>query len=163
MGSIGGRIRTVIVGGLFAGLLDICYAFGIFWFRSHVSPVRIGQAIASHVLGASSFNGGLAAAALGIGLHFAIAVVMALVFYLICRMIPVVARNALVFAIPYGLALYGVMTYLVLPLTDPKHGPWPTFPPALDADFASAMFAHIVLVALPIAWFTQRALSEDEA
>lgn len=156
-----GRLKTVITGGLIAGFLDITYAFAIFWFWKHIPPIRIGQGIATHVLGSSSFSGGWPTFALGIGLHFGIAVVMALVFYLICRIVPMIARNALIFAPVYGVILYGVMTYVVLPMTDPKHGPAPAFPPAFDLDFASAMFAHIILVALPIAILTRRALRDE--
>ena len=156
-----GRMRTVVLGGLLAGFLDITYAILLFGFRSHVPAIRIGQGIASHLVGLSSFNGGWATAALGFGLHFTIAVIMALAFYAICTMVPAIARHALAVAPVYGIILFAVMTYIVLPMTDPRHGPAPLFPPAIDFSLFSALFAHIVLVAFTIAWMTKRALRES--
>ena len=152
--------RTFVFGGVVGGLLDIVYACVVFGLRNQVSPMRIGQGIASHVLGQAAFNGGWGAAILGFALHFIIAILMALGFLLLCRKAPVVAAHPLAFAPLYGIFLFLVMTYAVLPLTDPKHGPYPAFPPAMDFNFASAMFAHIVLVAGPIALFARRALKE---
>ncbi len=152
--------RTFVWGGLAAGLLDIVYACVVFGIRNKVPAMRIGQGIASHVLGLAAFNGGWGAAILGFVLHFAIAVLMALGLLLVCRKLPVVGRHVLAFAPLYGVFLYLVMTYAVLPLTAPKPGPYPAFPPAMDFNFASAMFAHIVLVAGTIALFAKRALKE---
>ena len=152
--------RSALIGGFVAGLLDIVYACVVFGIRNQVPTMRIGQGIASHVLGPASFDGGWGTAIVGFALHFAIAIVMALVFLMICRLVPLVARHVLAFAPLYGLVLYAVMTYAVLPLTDPKHAGMPAFPPVINFGFYSAMFAHIVLVALPIALFLKRALKE---
>jgi len=43
-------LRTIVIAGLVAGALDITYAF-IIWGLRGVSPIRIGQSIASGLLG----------------------------------------------------------------------------------------------------------------
>lgn len=152
--------RSALLGGFVAGLLDILYACIVFGLRSQVSPMRIGQAIASHVLGQASFDGGWGSAILGFGLHFFIAIAMAFGLLVICRAVPFVARHVVTLSPIYGLVLYAVMTYAVLPLTDPNHGPYPTFPPAIGFSLYSALFAHIVLVTLPIAFFLSSRVKE---
>lgn len=154
------RTNTIILGGFVAGLLDILYAVIVFGLRDHVPAMRIGEGIASHVLGMQAFDGGWGVAILGFALHFLIAIVMASAFYVICRRVEVVARHVLAFAPVYGLLLYAVMTYAVVPLTDPKHHGLPAFPPEPGFALYSALFAHIVLVALPIAVFARQALKE---
>lgn len=154
------RVNAVLLGGFIAGFLDIAYAIIVFGIRSQVSAMRIGQGIASHVMGLASFDGGWGTAIVGFLLHFAIAMVMALGFYLVCKRVPTVARHVIAFFPVYGLLLFMIMTYVVAPLTDPKHRGFPEFPPAVDFSLYSAIFAHLILVALPIAIFTKRALKD---
>jgi hypothetical protein len=57
--------RVILIGGLIAGTLDILAAFIQSGLRG-VTPMRVLQAIASGLLGADSFQGGFATAALGL-------------------------------------------------------------------------------------------------
>ena len=66
----------MLLGGLCAGTLDILFATG-FWALRGVAPQRILQSVAAGVLGKASFGGGAASAALGLGLHYLIAIAMA--------------------------------------------------------------------------------------
>src|SRR5215211_4758860 len=79
----------VLAGGLLAGTLDIAYAC-IFWAWKAAVPVqRILQSVAAGLLGKASFEGGVRTAALGLALHYFIAITKALVYYLIARRWPV--------------------------------------------------------------------------
>ena len=80
-------IRPVFVGGLIAGACDITYAIVFFGFRG-VPAERILQSVASGLLGAKAFEGGTATAALGLLLHFSIALLLALIFYLASIRLP---------------------------------------------------------------------------
>ncbi len=69
--------RAILSGGLIAGALDLTAAFVTnYW----INPVRIMQSIASGLLGANSYAGGAATAALGVFLHFVIAFGATVVF-----------------------------------------------------------------------------------
>ena len=152
------RMKTVIAGGLLAGALDIADAF-LFWgIRAGVKPMRIGQSIAGGVMGEAASRGGWGTFAVGMALHFAMAVVMAVVFFEICKRVTVVARHALVFGALYGAGLYLVMTYLVVPLSLAQVGQNPKFPPDLNVVLLNTLFCHVVLVGLVVAWFSKRAL-----
>ncbi|MBP2161390.1 MULTISPECIES: hypothetical protein [Asticcacaulis] len=153
------QISTVISAGLLAGLLDIIDAFVFFGARG-VKLIRIPQSIASGLMGDAAYSGGWTTFAAGLGLHFAIAVVMAFVFYLIASAVPLVRKALTVSGLVYGLGCWGVMTYLVLPMSRFKGGHNPHFPPEMGPQLYNALFAHMVLVGLTIAWVTRGALKK---
>ena len=151
------RINTVILGGLLAGLFDITDAFIVFSLKGS-KFLSIAQAIAAGILGNDAFRGGIPTFLLGLGLHFAMAVVMALVFYAGARAIPLIRKHLLAFGALYGLGLYGVMNWLVVPMSNFRHGQYPPFPPVPDLMLLNGLFCHVVLVGLTIALFTRKAL-----
>ncbi len=152
------QVWLVIVGGLVAGLLDIVDAFIFFGMRG-VKLLSIPQSISAGLLGDEAFSGGTETFVMGLALHFAIAVIMALVFYAVVKLLPVLGHHALIVGAVYGIGLYLVMTYGVLPLSNFKMGHNPDFPPAVTPGLFNALFAHIVLVGMTIGVFSKRALA----
>src|SRR6266480_1662356 len=76
---------SVLLGGLIAGTLDITYAW-VFWhIRAGVTAQRIFQSVSKGLLGAATFKGGAATAALGLSLHYFIATCMSFAYYLAAR------------------------------------------------------------------------------
>jgi uncharacterized membrane protein YagU involved in acid resistance len=108
--------RVIFLGGLIAGTLDIIAAFVQSGLRGG-SPIRVLQAIASGLLGADSFQGGFATAALGLVLHFIIATTAAAVYYAASRKLKVLVDQAIVCGLAYGVAVYVFMNFIVLPLS----------------------------------------------
>lgn len=143
----------VLIGGLVAGTLDITYAC-VFWaLRGGTPPLRIFQSVAKGVLGASTFKGGAATAALGLFLHFFIAITMSIVYYLVARRWTTLVERPLMFGAAYGLVLYGVMNYIVVPLSLARGGGsggalWVWL----------SIVVHMFLIGVPIAFFTRRAI-----
>ena len=74
------------------------------------------QYIASGLLGPSSFQGGLGTAAAGTVLRFFIAFAAAAVYVLASRRVPILQSGAILFGLPYGVAVYFFMNYAVLAL-----------------------------------------------
>ncbi len=149
------RINTVVSAGLLAGLFDITDAF-IFFGARGTKIMTIGQSIASGLIGKAAYDGGWTTFAMGMGLHFAIAVCMALVFYLLTMIIPVIKQMIVVSGMVYGLACWAVMNYVVLPAS--RGDMHPHFPPVMGPVFYNAIFAHVILVGLTIALVTRSAL-----
>jgi uncharacterized membrane protein YagU involved in acid resistance len=144
--------QPVLAGGLLAGTLDILYAC-LFWAaKADVPPSRIFQSVAAGLLGEASFEGGTSTAALGLALHFLIACTMAVTYYLAARRWPVLARRPVVLGMAYGLLLYVVMNYIVVPLS--AAGPGSRDPTWVALSIA----VHAFLIGLPIAWFASRAV-----
>lgn len=105
--------RAILCGGLVAGTIDI----GVAALISHFSPVVILHAIASGVLGKASFLAGASAAWLGLGLQWAMSLLIAAVFVAAAtRMAWLRSRWALA-GLAYGVAIYVVMNYVVVPLS----------------------------------------------
>ncbi len=107
---------AVMLGGLAVGIADGLDAVVFFGMRG-VEPMRIFQAIASGVLGRAAFSGGTRTALLGVALHFGIALTIVTVYYLASRALPSLARRPFVWGPLYGIAVWLVMNFVVLPLS----------------------------------------------
>jgi uncharacterized membrane protein YagU involved in acid resistance len=103
-----------MLGGFIVGLLDLAYAVIVY---SPHRPILVPQTIASGVLGMKSYGGGIATAALGIFLHFVIALGAATVYYLASRKLPFLVRRAFMSGIIFGALVYFFMHFVVLPLS----------------------------------------------
>ncbi len=108
--------RPIFLGGLIAGTLDILAAFINSGLRGG-TPTRVLQAIASGLLGADSFKGGFATAALGLVLHFFIATTATVIYYAASRKLKVLVDQPIVCGLAYGIPVYLVMNLIVLPLS----------------------------------------------
>jgi uncharacterized membrane protein YagU involved in acid resistance len=137
-------------GGLVAGLLDATdgvIAFGI----KGMNPIQVLQYIASGALGDAAFKGGLVTAVFGLGFHFLIAFTVAAIYYGASRKIPGLTQSPVLWGLAYGVAVYLVMTYGVLPLSAIAKSPF-----SLPL-FLNGIIGHAVFVGLPIAFYSRRA------
>jgi hypothetical protein len=141
--------RAMLAGGLSAGVLDLTAALVLYGARG-ARPIRVVQAIASGLLGPRAFQGGWKTAALGVLLHFFIATTAAAVFVLASRRAPALARRPVVSGALYGVVVYAVMNFVVVPLSAVARGP---FNPRLAAILVAI---HVVCVGLPIALAARR-------
>jgi len=146
-------LRFVLAGGLTAGGLDIIYAC-LFWaIKAGVPAQRIFQSVAAGLLGKASFSGGWPTALLGLALHFFIATTMSLTYFLVARRMPILGLRPIPFGAAYGLLLYVIMNFVVVPLSKAPRGG------AKDPLWvALSIVVHLVLIGIPIALFTRRAL-----
>ena len=141
----------VLAGGVVAGALDIAYAC-VFWaIKAGVPARRIFQTVAAGLLGEASFEGGAATAALGLALHFFIATSMSVAYYLAAGRWTVLRDRPVACGAVYGLLLYGVMNYVVVPLSaaggGAKNPLW----------IGLTVLVHVVFIGIPIALCTRRA------
>ncbi len=142
-------VKAVVYATLVAGTLDLLDA-SVFFGLHGIPLLAIYQSIAAGLLGSRSFTGGAGTATLGIVLHYAIMAVMAIVYIFAARRIGLLADRPILCGAIYGLLLYIVMNAIVLPLSamPPK-----AFPNGIV--LANGLFAHIVLVGIPIALFAR--------
>lgn len=142
--------RVILLAGLLAGVLDLTAALVTNAVRG-LAPVRILQSIASGLLGADAYNGGLGTAALGVVLHFVIAISAAAVFYVASRRLKLLVRRPVVCGLLYGVAVYLFMNLVVLPLSAFPHKV--SFRPAL---LVTGLIVHMLCVGLPISLTVRR-------
>ena len=140
--------RTIITAWLVVGVLDISSAITI-WIVRGTGVTRGLQGITSALLGQRSYEGGPATAAIGLAIHFFIAFAVVTFFYLLSRKLPALTEYAFVAGIAYGIGVYLVMYWIVLPTV------FPTFRHRLGND-ALAIAIHICLIGLPTALIVRR-------
>jgi hypothetical protein len=145
-------VRAVLLGALTVAVLDLADAF-IFYAFYGATPMRILQSIAVGILGRASYDGGVLTALLGAGLHCFISLMIVLVFYLAATHIPALVRRPWISGAVYGLGVYGVMYFVVLPLS--RVG-MPHF--RLVAPIIDEVLIHIFGVGIPAALFVRAAV-----
>ncbi|HWC73013.1 MAG TPA: hypothetical protein VG454_03675 [Gemmatimonadales bacterium] len=147
--------RFVLTGGVVAGTLDIVYAI-VFWaIKRGVAPERILQRVAAGVLGSASMTDGWASAALGLFFQYFIAIAMAVAYFLVARRWSALWQRPLLYGAVYGLLLYFIMNYIVVPLS--AAGPGSKDPLWIALSIA----VHALCVGIPCAIFARLAIQAD--
>jgi hypothetical protein len=143
-------LRAALLGGLVAGALDITYAFVAYGLLG-VTPFRILHSVASGWLGRAAYEGGAATAALGLASHLFITCAAATLYVLASRRVPALAEHPLICGGLFGVAVFGVMNYAIVPLSAAIVGP------PRGVFYPLGLLVHIFLVGVPIALFARRA------
>lgn len=138
-------VAVVLVAWLVAGTLDIAAAVTYYPLAAGVRPAAILRGIASGVLGSRAFDGGAGTAALGLLLHYVIALFWTLVFFIAARRFDALTRHPIPVGLTYGVIVWTVMNLIVLPLSNVRRGP---FNPA---QAAIAALILMFCIGLPIA------------
>jgi hypothetical protein len=149
-------LATVAAGGVVAGTLDIVFAC-VFWALARgVAPTRILQSVAAGLLGDASFQGGTASAVLGLVLQYVIALSMSFTYYAVAGRWPALVRRPWPYGAAYGLLLYGIMNYIVVPLSAARSGA------SAPLWVALSVLVHVLFIGIPIALFARRARGPAE-
>jgi hypothetical protein len=148
-GEESGALPGIFWAGLLCGVMDITAAFAT-WASRGVTPVDILHVIASGLIGEKSFDGGMRTAGLGLALHFLIAYSAAAVFYAASRRFHFLTRRPIISGVAYGVAVYAVMYWVVIPLSN--------YHPAASSLFNTtvAIVTHVICVGLPISLAVRR-------
>jgi len=113
-----GAGRALLLGTLAVGILDGLDAVIFFYLRNGVTPDRIFKSIAAGLLGAvAARQGGSGTVLLGVALHFFIAFMVVLVFMLASQRLPFLTRRPITSGVLYGIGVYLVMNFIVIPLS----------------------------------------------
>jgi len=143
--------QSILRGGLVAGSLDGADAVLYNGMAHGVSAARLFQFIASGVLGPRAFHGGAAAAALGVAIHFSIAMTAACAYYALSRRLAALVRSPLLSGLAFGFALFLFMHFLAVP--------WSAAPKQAGVgvgDLVNLVLSHVLFVGWPIALITRR-------
>jgi hypothetical protein len=80
---------------------------------------------------------------------------MSLTYFLVARRMPILGLRPIPFGVAYGLLLYIIMNYVVVPLSNAPRGG------AKDPLWVGlSIVVHMVFIGLPIALFSRRALQD---
>lgn len=107
----------LLSGGLLVALGDMAFAATLWFGWDGAGLLRLFQTIAVGVLGPASFDGGLATALLGAALHLLMATAFVLIYALVARRHRGLLGSVWRYGLPYGVVLYLVMNFVVMPLS----------------------------------------------
>ncbi|HXU31712.1 MAG TPA: hypothetical protein VN851_14150 [Thermoanaerobaculia bacterium] len=142
----------VLLGGFVAGCFDILYAI-ISWTLHDPprSPLWVLQSVATGLLGAKSFDGGVPAGLLGLFCHFVIAFGASFTFYFASRKIRLLSERPILSGAIFGILVFLFMNWVVIPLAA-----CPFTIPFTAKVLAKGFISHALLIGIPIAWLQKR-------
>src|SRR5687768_11245247 len=142
--AIGGlMLKLTAIATAIAGTLDILFAMVLTVAFGREIPAMLRYVASGPFPGATDM--GMSGAVLGLIVHFALMAVMGAVLMLYLRSRPEHLERPVLVGIVYGLVTYAVMNLIVVPLR------FDTPLPPKPLSIATQLFAHIVLVGIPMA------------
>lgn len=141
----------ILLGAMVVGTLDILFAI-LFWSPRGVAPARIFQSVAAGLYGRAAFTGGTRTVVIGALLHFFIALCIVLVYWIASRRYDVLIRRPILCGSIYGVLVYLLMNYVVIPLSATQRSAF------LLSWVVSSVVVHAFLVGVPAAVFAKAAV-----
>jgi uncharacterized membrane protein YagU involved in acid resistance len=148
----------IVAGGLTAGALDILSACATFVPRGTLA-LRMLQFIASGAVGQRAFSGGVATAALGLAVHFALTTLMAGIYVLASLRVPSLLVRPWTAGVIYGAAICVVMNYVAVPLSLVAHWNAPTGWNLIGAFLGSCLYVGVPIASFATHFFGPRRLT----
>ena len=149
--------RTIALATAVSGTLDLLSAF-VFGGIAGRTPAQAMASVASGPFGRWPLAHPVAGPLAGLLVHYAIMSVMVAVFVLLAGGRPALRARPVASGAAYGVLLYLVMYWVVLPLRFPAK-----FPDASAYGIANALFSHVVCVGVPMALIAARTLRPSRA
>jgi outer membrane lipoprotein SlyB len=146
LGKSRGALGGIVLGGIVAATIDI----GAACLITGRSVIFILHTIAGGLLGKASYSGGMRTALFGLVLQELMGVIIAAIYAAAARVMPPLRRHWIAGGLAYGVIIFFVMNYVVVPLSAWKHVPHFTAPKFL------ANLAAMLLFGLIVAFFVRR-------
>jgi hypothetical protein len=151
-----GAPLLVLMSTIAVAVIDGLFAIVLYVVLGSTTLIRLFQGIASALIGSVAFRGGTTTFALGLALHFTVALAWSIIFLLLLRGTSFVPRmlasrfGALKVAAWYGPLVYVVMSLALVPLFTHRV-------PPINGMWAVVLIGHIPFVGLPITAIVGRA------
>ncbi len=145
-------LDAILRGGLTAGALDLVFA--VLLYRA--TPAAVLKSIASGLLGAAAYGGGLAMPALGFLLHLGIATTWAALYVVVSSRMRILVQRPIASGLIYGAVVYLVMNYVVLPLSAVSFARPFHLGLLSNGVWLAGLAGHMLLIGMPIALFARR-------
>ncbi len=132
-------LAAALIGGVIAGTLDVYCASVIY----HIPFLTVFQIISTGILGKASYQGGLTTSLMGFGLQWFISTVAGLIYIGAGLRATLLLRKPWLVGPLFGAAVFFVMRWVIVPLSNANPG----FPPPLPLafDFLSNMVFGTIL------------------
>lgn len=143
-------LKAIILATFTAGTFDIVYAVASSMLKGRTA-IGVLQSVASGLLGAGAFEGGVPTAAIGLLCHYSIILFASALFFFAFINSAFLRRNFWLVTAVFGALFYAVMHGIILPLS--------AIPFKFNyspVNLAQGLGVHIFLVGLPINFFVRR-------
>lgn len=144
-------IKAILLAGLLTGLLDATAAMVQAYFWNDVTPDRVWKYVASGALGRPAFSGGAGIVVMGLLFHFIIAFAFTVTFFFLYPWIRPYAPHIVVTGMLWGIVVWAVMQFVVVPLSNV-----PPLPPFSFKRALPQMVIHLFCGGLPMALVIHR-------
>jgi hypothetical protein len=110
-------LKPIRYAGALVGVLDITAACINARVLAGFPPAHVLQSVAGGLLGRGTYNGGVATAALGLAMHFTMALAVATIFYALSRRfsLPKKLSGVVAVGLLYGAAVFVVNNFATAP------------------------------------------------
>jgi hypothetical protein len=151
--------QAIVSGWLLCGVLDITAACVQAWIQAGRTPAEVLKGVASALWGRAAMDAGAGMAAIGLGMHFTVALTATLVFYVLSRRVGVLRTAPLWVVGPmYGVLVFCTMNYGTLPALSWVRSLYLGTPPRWPGTMSwPQLLIHLICVGMPIAWGVRRA------
>ena len=111
------NLKPILYAAVLVGVLDItaaCINLGVAY---GFGPARVLKGVAGGLLGRSAIEGGFATAALGLAMHFTMALTVTTIFYALSRRLPLPQKlwGVVAVGLLYGAAVFAVNNFATAP------------------------------------------------
>ncbi|PYK13805.1 MAG: hypothetical protein DME65_00720, partial [Verrucomicrobia bacterium] len=147
-------LKPILYAGALVGVLDITAACVNARLLTGIPPGHVLQSVAGGLLGRASYNGGFATAALGLAMHFIMALTVAAIFYALTRRfsLPKKLTGVVAVGMLYGAAVFAVNNFATAPFLSWVRSLYLHTPVLFKPPMGwSQLLIHLFCVGLPIA------------
>jgi hypothetical protein len=143
--------KTILLSWLLVGTLDISFATTQYMLKGGTNPINILVYISSAIFGPQAAAiGPPSMAILGLALHFLIALIWTVLFFILYTRIPAMSLNRIVTGVVYGYFMQFIMSQVVVRLSNTAKGPF---------NFVNFLVAGAILcvaIGLPLSFIAYR-------
>jgi len=146
---------SALTAGLIAGTLDIIAACIHAYIKNDTPPINVLKGVASGAVDPKNFSNDTLLAALGLLVHFFIAISFTFFFFFLARQIPSLVKYPIPIGILYGVFVWGTMRFIILPYIS-RLNPKPIVGQEAIKNAAIAAGIIVVCVGIPVALLARK-------
>jgi hypothetical protein len=151
--------QAIVTAWLLCGVLDITAACLQAWIQAGRAPGDVLRGVASALWGRAALDAGAGMAAIGLTMHFTVALTATMIFYALSLRISSLRTAPIWIVGPiYGVLVFSAMNYGTLPALSWLRSLYLHTPPRWPGSMSwPQLFIHMVCVGPPIVWGVRRA------
>ena len=146
---------SALIAGLIAGVLDITAACLQAYMKSGTTPTQVLKYVASGAVDPKTFSNDTILAALGLLVHFIIAISFTFFFFFLAKQIPVLVKYPIPIGILYGVFVWAAMRFIILPYIS-RLNPKPIIGQEAIKNAAIAAAILVVCIGIPVAFLARK-------